>query len=186
MNYSEDQFRMMVDKIPALAWSCRSDGTTEFLNQRWLDYTGLSAEKALGWGWKIAIHPEDVEKLMDNWLRLLASGEPGEEEARLRRFDGEYRWFLFRVVPIRDEQDKVVRWYGTNTDIEDRKRAESLLAAEKRSLEMIASGAHDVGSCDWRGEVIGRCAGAADEVSRVGCHGRGAEGHRTLGTGGTA
>jgi PAS domain S-box-containing protein len=141
MNYSEDQFRMMVDNIPTLAWSCRSDGTTEFLNQRWLDYTGLSAEEALGWGWKNAIHAEDVEELMNTWLRFLAAGEPGEEEARLRRFYGLYRWFLFLVVPIRDEQDKVVRWYGTNTDIEDRKRAEALLAAEKRSLEMIANGA---------------------------------------------
>jgi len=117
MKYSEDQFRVMIDNIPTLAWSCRPDGATEFLNQRWLDYTGLSAAEALGWGWKVAIHPEDVEKLMNTWLRFLATGEPGEEEARLRRFDGEYRWFLFRVVPIRDEQDKVVRWYGTNTDI---------------------------------------------------------------------
>ena len=78
---------------------------------------------------------------MDTWLRLLGGGEAGEEEARLRRFDGEYRWFLFRVMPIRDEQDKVVRWYGTNTDIEDGKRAKALLAAEKRLLEMIASDA---------------------------------------------
>src|SRR5438552_1437265 len=78
---------------------------------------------------------------MDRWHALLASGEPGEEEARLRRFNGEYRWFLFRAVPVRDEQGVVVRWYGTNTDIEDRKRAESLLSAEKRTLEMIAGGA---------------------------------------------
>jgi PAS domain S-box-containing protein len=78
---------------------------------------------------------------MDTWLRVLTSGEPGEEKARLRRFDGEYRWFLFRAVPVRDEQGKVVRWYGTNTDIEDLKRAESLLTAEKRTLEMIAGGA---------------------------------------------
>ncbi len=127
--------------IPALAWSCRPDGTTEFLNRRWLDYTGLSLEEALGWGWKVAIHPEDLGKLMATWLGLLASGEPGEEEARLRRFDGEYRWFLFRAVPIRDDQGVVVRWYGTNTEIEDRKRAESLLSAEKRTLEMIAGGA---------------------------------------------
>jgi PAS domain S-box-containing protein len=141
MNYSEDQFRMMVDKIPALAWSCRSDGAIEFLNQRWLEYTGLSAEEALGWGWKNAIHPDDLQKLVDTWLRLLTSGAPGEEEARLRGSGGEYRWFLFRVVPIHDEQGNLVRWYGTNTDIEDFKRAESLLAAEKHTLEMIAGGA---------------------------------------------
>jgi len=133
-------FREMIDKIPTLAWSCRPDGTAEFLNQRWLDYTGRSPEEALGWGWKASIHPEDLGKLMDTWLRLLATGEAGEEEARLRRFDGEYRWFLFRAVPIRDERGKIVRWYGTNTDIEDLKRAQSLLSAEKRMLEMIAGG----------------------------------------------
>ena len=136
----EDQLRMMIDKIPTLAWSCRLDGATEFLNQRWLDYTGLSLEEALGWGWKVPVHPEDLGKLMDTWRGLLASGEPGEEEARLRRFDGEYRWFLFRAVPVRDERERIVRWYGTNTDIEDLKRIEALLAGENRLLEMMASG----------------------------------------------
>ena len=129
-----DQLSMMIDKIPTLAWSCRPDGTTEFLNQRWLDYTGLSLEASLGWGWKVAIHPDDLEKLMNTWLRVLASGEPGDEEARLRRFDGEYRWFLFRAVPVRDEQGKLVRWYGTNTDIEGLKRAEAEL---RRIVDLI-------------------------------------------------
>src|SRR5262249_4872070 len=89
----------MIDTISILAWSCFPDGTTEFLNQRWLDYTGLSHERALGWGWKSAIHPEDLDKLISTWLRLLASGEPGQEEARLRRFDGEYRCFLSALCP---------------------------------------------------------------------------------------
>ena len=113
--------REMIEKIPILAWSCQPDGTADFLNQRWLDYTGLSTEAAVGWGWQAAIHSEDLGKLMDTWLRLLATGEPGEVEGRLRRFDGEHRWFLFRAIPIRDEEGRVVRWYGTNTDIEDRK-----------------------------------------------------------------
>ncbi len=138
---SDHPLRMMIDHLPILAWACRPDGTTAFLNQRWLDYTGLSMAQALDWGWQGAIHPDDLGTLMDTWGRLLASGEPGEEAARLRRCDGAYRWFLFRAVPVRDAQGKVVRWYGTNTDIEDLKRAESLLAAEKRTLEMIAGGA---------------------------------------------
>jgi PAS domain S-box-containing protein len=147
MQASEDFLRTMIDKIPILAWSCRPDGTAELLNQRWLDYTGLSLEEGCGWGWQAAIHPDDLGKLMATWLGLLASGEPGQEEARLRRFDGEYRWFLFRAVPLRDDQGKIVRWHGTNTDIEDRKRAEAalhwseaLLAGQKRVLEMIAKG----------------------------------------------
>ncbi|MGH9426645.1 MAG: PAS domain-containing protein, partial [Terriglobia bacterium] len=133
----DDQLRMMIDKIPTLAWSCRPDGTTEFLNQRWLDYTGLSLQEALGWGWKVPVHPEDLGKLMDTWLALLACGEPGEEEARLRRFDGEYRWFLFRAVPLRDEQGTVVRWYGTNTEIEDLKRAEERHQGDQRQIRRI-------------------------------------------------
>lgn len=130
-----------VDAIPTLAWSARPDGSAEFLNQRWLDYTGLSAEEASGWGWTAALHAEDRDRLMDSWRYLLASGEAGEIEARLRRYDGDYRWFLFRVEPARDSHGDIFKWYGANTDIEDRKRAEALLAAEKRTLEMIASGA---------------------------------------------
>src|SRR6202045_3274387 len=127
-----------VDAIPTLVWSARPDGSAAFFNRRWLDYTGLSAEKALNWGWSAALHTEDRDRLMDFWRHLLASGEAGEIEARLRRHDGDYRWFLFRVEPARDNRGDIFKWYGANTDIEDRKRAEALLAAEKRTLEMIA------------------------------------------------
>ena len=130
-----------VDAIPTLAWSARRDGSAEFLNRRWLDYTGLSAEEASDWGWTAAVHTEDRDRLMDFWRHLLASGEAGEIEARLRRYDGDYRWFLFRVEPVRDSHGNIFKWYGANTDIEDRKRAEALLAAEKQTLEMIANGA---------------------------------------------
>ena len=130
-----------VDAIPTLAWSARPDGSAEFLNRRWLDDTGLSAEEASDWGWTAALHTEDRDRLVDFWRHLLDSGEAGEIEARLRRYDGDYRWFLFRVEPVRDNHGGILKWYGANTDIEDRKRAEALLAAEKRTLEMIASGA---------------------------------------------
>src|ERR1700726_9418 len=130
-----------VDAIPTLAWAARPDGSAEFFNRPWLDYAGLSTEEASDWGWTVALHPEDRGRLMDYWRHLLASGEAGEIEARLRRFDGEYRWFLFRAEPLRDGLGDITRWYGANTDIEDRKRAEALLAAEKRTLEMLASGA---------------------------------------------
>jgi formate hydrogenlyase transcriptional activator len=132
--------RLVVDAIPTLVWSARPDGSAKFFNQRWLDYTGLSAEQARDSGWTVALHPEDRSRLMDYWGRLLATGEAGEIEARLRRYDGEYRWFLFRAEPVRDNHGDIFKWYGANTDIEDRKRAEALLAAEKRTLEMIANG----------------------------------------------
>jgi PAS domain S-box-containing protein len=140
MNRSEDQLRVIINRIPALAWSCLPDGTPEFLNQRWLDYTGMSTEQALDSGWKGAIHPEDLGNLMGAWERLLSSGEPGEVEARMRRFDGEYHWFLFRAEPVQGEQGEVVRWYGTNTDIEDRKRAEGILHESEKSLRLLVDG----------------------------------------------
>src|SRR6266850_1111751 len=136
----EDYLRLTIDTIPVLAWSTRPDGSNEFLNQRWLDYTGLTIEEARGWGWKVAIHPDDLPRLLDVWQGLLASGRSGELEARLRRADSVYRWFLFRVEPLRDPQGTIVKWYGTNTDIDDRKRAEALLAAENQILEMVATG----------------------------------------------
>jgi PAS domain S-box-containing protein len=137
----EDQLRAIIDTIPTLAWSAHPDGSAEFFNRRWLDYAGISIEEARNWGWTAAVHADDRNRLADYWQSILASGEPGEIEARLRRFDGEYRWFLFRAEPLRDDLGDIIRWYGANTDIEDRKRAEALLAAEKRTLEMIASGA---------------------------------------------
>jgi PAS domain S-box-containing protein len=140
---STDQVRQAqdIDAVPTLAWSARPDGSAEFLNRRWLDYTGLSAEEASDWGWTAALHTDDRDRLMDSWRHLRDSGEAGEIEARLRRYDGDYRWFLFRVEPVHDNYGGILKWYGANTDIEDRKRAEALLAAEKRTLEMIANGA---------------------------------------------
>ncbi len=132
--------RLMVDTIPTLAWSTGADGSAEFFNQRWLDYTGLSAEEAGDWGWTATLHPDELKGLVDYWRSVLASGQPGEIEARMRRSDGVYRWFLFRATPSFDNEGRVVRWFGTNTDIEDRKRAECLLAGENLVLEMTAKG----------------------------------------------
>src|SRR5882724_2469117 len=144
---SDHPLRMMIDHMPTLAWACRPDGTTALLNQRWLDYTGLSLAQALDEGWHGPIHPDDRGTLRETWARLRASGAPGEAEARLRRGDGVYRWCLVRAVPVRDEWGHLVHWSGTATDIEDRKQAEAalqwskaLLAGEKRVLEMIATG----------------------------------------------
>jgi PAS domain S-box-containing protein len=132
--------RFVVDTIPALAWSARADGSADFFNQRWLDYTGLSAEQARDWGWTVAVHPDDRNALVDYWRSVLASGDSGEIEGRLRQFDGVYRWFLFRATPSLDNDARIVKWFGTNTDIEDRKRAELLLTGENLVLEMISTG----------------------------------------------
>jgi PAS domain S-box-containing protein len=140
VNTPEHQNRAIIDAIPTLAWSADLDGSAEFFNQRWLDYTGLSAEQARDWGWTVALHSDDLSKLVDYWRSVLASGDPGETEARLRRFDGVYRWFLFRATPSFDNDGRLVKWFGTNTDIDDRRRAECLLSGENRILEMTAKG----------------------------------------------
>ena len=134
---SEARLRKIVDTIPTLAWCGLPDGSKEFFNQRWHDYTGLSPEEAHGWGWKRTIHPDDLGELLDKWLKSVASGEPVEIEARVRRFDGQYRWFLLRAEPLRDEQGNIVNWYGMNIDIEDRKRAEDRLRQDEVELRQI-------------------------------------------------
>jgi formate hydrogenlyase transcriptional activator len=134
---SEATLRQTVDTIPTLAWCTLPDGIPIFLNQRWHEYTGLSPEESHGWGWQVAIHPEDLQRLMDTWMKILASGEPGELEARLRRHDGEYRWFLFRTAPFRDQVGNILRWYGTNTDIDDLKRAQVKLRQDEEELRQI-------------------------------------------------
>ena len=124
---SERSLKLIIDTIPALAWSARPDGSVEFFNQHYLDFIGLSGEEASGWGWTAAVHPDDLDGLAAAWQRMTASEATGDAEARLRRYDGKYRWFLFRANPLRDETGAIVKWYGVNTDIEDRKRAEAEL-----------------------------------------------------------
>jgi PAS domain S-box-containing protein len=134
---SPDQFRLAIDTIPGLVWTALPDGHIDFLNQRWLDYTGLAFEEACGWGWQRAVASEDLPRLVEYWRSLLESGRPGEIEARLRRHDGMDRWFLFRGVPLHDERGQVVKWYGQTTDIEDRKRAEEEVAKQTAHLDEL-------------------------------------------------
>src|SRR3954468_2576182 len=129
--------RLIIDTIPALVWAARPDGTAEFFNQHYLDFIGLSAEQAGGWGWTAAVHPADVDHLAAGWRRIMESEDSGAVEARLRRFDGAYRWFLFRANPLRDDSGAIVKWYGTNFDIEDRKRAEGAIETRERELRQM-------------------------------------------------
>ena len=121
-NVIEERLRLIIDTIPTIVWRKLPDGSADFLNRNFREYTGLSLEQGLGWGWMNAFHPDD--RLMAEWRAALAAEKPFEKEVRLRRADGQYRWFLIRAVPLRDEQRNVVKWYGTTSDIEDLKRAE--------------------------------------------------------------
>src|SRR6202167_4802106 len=131
------EIRLIVDRIPAFTWSAHADGSIKFVNQRWREYAGLSAEESQGWGWQAAIHPEDLTSFMRQWRELLGSGEPGEIEARMRRHDGIFRWFLIRFEPFRDETGKIVMWYGVSTDIEALKQTEEKLRGDERELRQI-------------------------------------------------
>jgi len=138
---SERELRDVIESISAIAWIAAPDGSNTFVNRRWTEYTGLSVEETTGWNWKLAAHPEDIGRYLEKWRASLATGQPFEDEIRLRRAaDGQHRWFLSRGSPLQDEQGNIIKWFGVLSDIEDRKRAEALLAGEKRILEMVAKG----------------------------------------------
>ena len=161
---SERNLSLIINTIPALAWSANTDGRAEFFSEYYLNYLGRSADEAKDWGWANAVHPNDLNDLIAAWQRVTASKMPGEAEARLRRFDGEYRWFLFRVNPLRDESGEIVKWYGVNTDIEDRKRAEDALRRSENFLLQVQSVSHTGG---WRYDVATGIVESSPEIQRV-------------------
>src|SRR5271168_924020 len=146
----ERKLREAIETIPAMAWIVGPDGAVQFRNRRWVEYTGLSQLGKAEEAGTIAVHPEDGDRIVRRLGASFASGEPFEDEVRVRRADGEYRWFLCRAVPLRDKRGKVVKWYGAATDIQDRKRVEELqadLAHTNRVStmgELIASIAHEL------------------------------------------
>jgi formate hydrogenlyase transcriptional activator len=127
---SEKQLREVIETIPAIAWTMNSDGSLEFVNKRWQEYTGMSSQEAAGFGWKSAFHPKDIDRYLERRRASLASGTLFEDEVRIRSGGEEYRWFISRAVPLRDEQGNIIRWYGTATDIHDRKQAEERVQVE--------------------------------------------------------
>src|ERR1700722_13189664 len=146
----ESKLRDAIETIPAMAWIAGPDGSVQFRNRRWVEYTGLSQLGTAEGVGTIAVHPEDRDRIVRRLGASFASGEPFEDEMRIRRTDGEYRWFLGRAVPLRDKRGKVVKWYGAATDIQDRKRAEELqaeLAHTNRVStmgELVAAVAHEL------------------------------------------
>jgi PAS domain S-box-containing protein len=139
---SQDHLRLVIDTIPILVWRADPDGVPDFLNQTALDYTGLSLDQA-ELDWPRAFHPEDKKGVDVEWSAIRDSGKPGSLEARLRRFDGVYRWFLFQAQPLRDHSGDIVKWYGSATDIEDRKLAEFALRKSEQRFRDYAETASD-------------------------------------------
>jgi PAS domain S-box-containing protein len=133
------QLRDVIDTIPGHVWSALPDGSVDFINRRWLEFSGVSLEEALGRGWEAAVHPDDLARFIDEWRAAVACGKAMETEARVRRADGQYRWLLIRNVPLHDAGGKIVKWYGTSTDIDDRKRAEEALRRSNRELRAMSN-----------------------------------------------
>jgi PAS domain S-box-containing protein len=151
---SEDRLRRVINAIPAYVWSTLPDGSVDFVNQRLSDSTGLSAEELSKSGWSSIVHPDDLGRYVSEWRNALATGEPTESEARMRTAESKHRWMLVRNVPLRDAPGKIIKWYGTGIDIEDRRRAEESLRQAQADLahvnrvttmgELTATLAHEV------------------------------------------
>jgi PAS domain S-box-containing protein len=156
---SQDHLRLAIDTIPTLVWRSNAEGVPDFLNKPAIDYTGLLPDE-IELGWPRAFHPEDKKGMLIKWTAIRASGKRGGLEARLRRFDGEYRWFLFQAEPLRDQLGNILSWYGSATDIEDRKLAElSLRESEQRFRDYAET------ASDWLWET-----GPDHRITRVSEH----------------
>jgi PAS domain S-box-containing protein len=142
---SEEQFRTLADSIPQLAWMARPDGSVFWYNRRWYEYTGATPEQMAGWGWQSVHDPAELPRVLARYKAAIASGEPWEDTFPLRRHDGQMRWHLSRALPVRDEQGRIARWFGTNTDITDRINMEAALKeSDRRKDEFLAMLAHEL------------------------------------------
>jgi PAS domain S-box-containing protein len=152
---SERELRDVVNTVPAHVWSTSPEGHVDFVNDRWLHFTGLALGEAFGWKWEAVVHPDDRARYVADWHAAIKNGQAMEAEARVRRADGEYCWWFVRNVPLRDETGKLIRWYGTAIDIEDRKRAEQALRkSEERWRSVFENSAIGVALTDLDGRFL--------------------------------
>ena len=147
MEETEQRYRSLAEAIPQMVWTAGPDGGMDYHNQRWYDYTGHDFERSKGWGWESVVHSEDIDKCRERWRESLARGERFETEIRMQRSrDGSHRWHLCRAVPLHDAEGRIVRWFGTCTDIDDQRRSEEAMrqSAKLESIGLLAGGvAHD-------------------------------------------
>src|ERR1700751_858034 len=152
---SERELRDVVNTVPAYVWRTSPEGHVDFVNDRWLQFTGLASDEAFGWKWEAVVHPDDRTRVVADWHTAIKNGRAMESEARVRRADGEYCWWFIRNVPLRDETRKLVRWYGTAIEVEDRKRAEQALRkSEERWRSVFENSAIGVALTDLNGRFL--------------------------------
>jgi PAS domain S-box-containing protein len=161
---AEDRTRLIIDTVPAQLWTESPDGVVDFVNRRWIDYTGMTLEQAVGSGWNRMVHPDDIERVLSTWRTLIAEGKPREIESRLRRSDGTYRWYLSRCCPLVDRSGHILGWYGSDTDIHDRKEAEEKLRQSEAHLQE-AQTLGRIGS--WVFNIAARTVSGSPELFRI-------------------
>jgi len=137
---SEQLYRALAEAIPQIVWTALPDGALDYYNQRWFEYSGMTLEETQGWGWQPVLHPDDVENTLERWKNSVQTGETYEVEYRFKRAsDGAYRWHLGRAIPVRDAQGKILKWFGTCTDIDDRHRSTQTANFRARALVLLSS-----------------------------------------------
>jgi len=152
----EEHYRFLADAIPQLVWTAAPDGALDHVNARWVEHCGLPSEAALGSRWEAVVHPDDLPGMAEAWRACLRTGEPYAAEARIRGRDGAFRWFLHRAVPLRDAAGRVLRWFGSSTDVEDAKRAErELQRSEERFRSLVEATSAIVWTTPPSGELVG-------------------------------
>ena len=161
---AEDRTRLIIDTVPAQLWTESPEGVVDFVNRRWVDYTGMTLEQAVGSGWTGMVHPDDIERVLSKWRTLISEGKPREIESRLRRSDGMYRWFLSRCCPLVDRSGRILGWYGSDTDIHDLKEAEEKLRQSEAHLQE-AQTLGRIGS--WVFHVAAGTVSASPELFRI-------------------
>jgi PAS domain S-box-containing protein len=141
MGDGEERFRTLADHIAQLAWMADASGWIFWYNERWFRYTGTTLDEMEGWGWRKVHHPDHIDRVVEKFRGAIAAGETWEDTFPLRSREGEYRWFLSRAMPIRDEDGNVLRWFGTNTDITERMRWSTRSSATKCATSSAMAGA---------------------------------------------
>jgi PAS domain S-box-containing protein len=143
---SRARFKTLAESLPQMIWTCQRDGYCDYLSRQWLDYTGRSEAQQLGAGWLEQVHPDDRTKVQSEWSRVLASADAFDLIFRVRRFDGVYRWFKTRAVPLRDPAGRILKWFGSNTDIEDFVVAERKLKVQLERMQLLDRTTHAIGA----------------------------------------
>ncbi len=160
---SRARFKTLTESLPQMIWTCTRDGYTDYLSRQWLDYTGRSESQQLGKGWLEQVHPEDRVKVAEEWARVVGTGDAYDQSFRIRRVDGVYRWFKTRAVPLRDPAGRILKWFGSNTDIEENVVASARVKVQLERMQLLDRTTQAIGAHQEAGKVFAVVLRALEE-----------------------